>query len=82
MGQLGDDANAKVLRDALASAGVDLTHLRQVPGPSGTALIMLQKSGVCVRAYVRVCVCVCVRARALVFVRACVLVCMRLEETS
>ena len=43
--QVGNDANAAVLKDALKNCGVDLTHLREVPGSSGTALILLQTSG-------------------------------------
>jgi sugar/nucleoside kinase (ribokinase family) len=43
--QVGSDANAGLLKEALAGAGVDVTFLRQVPGASGTALILLQHSG-------------------------------------
>ena len=43
--QLGTDANASLLKDALTEAGVDLVHLRSVEGPSGTAIILLQQSG-------------------------------------
>ncbi|KAJ9525864.1 hypothetical protein QJQ45_009279 [Haematococcus lacustris] len=42
---VGCDANGVMLREALKSAGVDTTFLRQVPGSSGTALILLQQSG-------------------------------------
>lgn len=45
VGQVGQDANAAMLKDALTSSGVDLSHLRGVEGPSGTALILLQRSG-------------------------------------
>ncbi|KAL6755954.1 Ribokinase-like protein [Haematococcus lacustris] len=45
VGQVGCDANGVMLREALKSAGVDTTFLRQVPGSSGTALILLQQSG-------------------------------------
>ncbi|MEW5309962.1 MAG: hypothetical protein WDW38_001801 [Sanguina aurantia] len=45
VGQVGKDANAPVLREALAGAGVDLTHMREVEGPTGTALILLQPGG-------------------------------------
>ncbi len=36
-----------MLRECLTKSGVNLTHLAEVPGPTGTALILLQKSGVC-----------------------------------
>jgi len=45
LGQVGTDANAQLLRASLAAAGVDLGHLREVPGASGTALIFLQPGG-------------------------------------
>ncbi|GAX74133.1 hypothetical protein CEUSTIGMA_g1582.t1 [Chlamydomonas eustigma] len=45
VGQVGQDANATMLRESLAACGTDLTHLREVDGPSGTALILLQQSG-------------------------------------
>lgn len=43
--QVGQDSNAEFLQQALTDAGVDLTHLRSVEGPSGTAVILLQPSG-------------------------------------
>lgn len=43
--QVGKDANAALLRDALSEAGVRLDHLREVEGPSGTAVVLLQPSG-------------------------------------
>ena len=43
--QVGSDANADMLRAALTDSGVDLEHLRQIPGPTGTAVILLQPSG-------------------------------------
>ncbi len=43
--QIGTDANATPLKAALTGAGVQLPHLKDVAGPSGTALILLQKSG-------------------------------------
>jgi sugar/nucleoside kinase (ribokinase family) len=43
--QIGTDANAAVLKDALVSYGVDLSHLRDVEGSTGTAVILLQPSG-------------------------------------
>ncbi|BDA46191.1 Ribokinase [Coccomyxa sp. Obi] len=45
IGQVGTDANAALLRDALSDAGVRLDHLREVHGPTGTAVILLQPSG-------------------------------------
>ena len=43
--QVGEDANAELLKTSLDDAGVDLTHLRTVKGPSGSAVILLQPSG-------------------------------------
>ena len=34
-----------MLKDALQKAGVDLQYLREVDGPSGSAVILLQPSG-------------------------------------
>lgn len=46
VGQVGrDDPNAGLLQDALAKCGVNLAHVREVEGPCGTALILLQKGG-------------------------------------
>jgi len=45
IGQVGQDANAAMLRDSLLKCGVNLQHLREVEGPCGTALILLQNSG-------------------------------------
>lgn len=45
LSQVGKDANASLLRDALSDAGVRLDHLKEVNGPSGTAVILLQPSG-------------------------------------
>jgi ribokinase len=45
VGQLGSDSNADALQAALQDAGVQLQHVQRVPGPSGTALILLQSSG-------------------------------------
>lgn len=45
VGQLGTDSNADALHAALQAAGVQLQHVKRVPGPSGTALILLQSSG-------------------------------------
>lgn len=44
-GHLGDDAFAAPLRTALAGAGVELALLREVPGPTGQAFIILQAGG-------------------------------------
>lgn len=45
VGQVGRDANAPLLKESLLGCGVNLQHLREVDGPSGTALILLQRSG-------------------------------------
>ncbi|KAL3140697.1 hypothetical protein ABBQ32_005254 [Trebouxia sp. C0010 RCD-2024] len=45
LGQVGTDANAKMLRDSLQKCGVHLSYLREVEGPSGTAMIMVDPSG-------------------------------------
>lgn len=44
-GAVGADANAAMLRAALTDAGVDVTALRTVDGPSGTALISVDEAG-------------------------------------
>ena len=43
--QVGTDANAQLLKDSLQKCGVDLSYLREVEGPSGTAMIMVDPSG-------------------------------------
>ena len=43
--QLGSDANAQMLREALTQLGADLSHVRTVEGPTGSAVILLQPSG-------------------------------------
>ena len=43
--QVGQDANSAMLKESLLKCGVDLAHLREVEGPCGTALILLQDSG-------------------------------------
>lgn len=45
VGQVGTDSNAKMLKDSLESCKVNTTHLREVEGASGTALILLQEGG-------------------------------------
>lgn len=45
LGQVGSDTNAELLRNAVSTCGVDVGHLKVVPGPSGTAIILLQPSG-------------------------------------
>ena len=45
MGAVGSDPSGQRLRSDLASHGVDVTHLREVEGPSGTALITVAASG-------------------------------------
>ncbi|GAB2917217.1 ribokinase [Micromonospora polyrhachis] len=44
VGAVGQDGFAAQLRDNLATAGVDVTRLRSVPGPSGVALIAVDTS--------------------------------------
>lgn len=43
--QVGTDANAQLLKDSLRKCGVDLSYLREIEGPSGTAMIMVDTSG-------------------------------------
>eukprot|EP00798_Chlamydomonas_sp_ICE-L_P017991 gene17991-24404_t len=43
-GQVGEDGNAAMLRECLAASGCKLEHMKTVPGPTGTALILLQTS--------------------------------------
>ena len=45
VGAVGADPSGQRLRTELASHGVDVTHLREVDGPSGTALITVASSG-------------------------------------
>jgi len=45
VGAVGADPSGQRLRADLASHGVDVTHLREVNGPSGTALITVASSG-------------------------------------
>ncbi len=45
VGAVGTDLSGQRLRADLASHGVDVTHLREVEGPSGTALITVASSG-------------------------------------
>eukprot|EP00803_Ostreobium_quekettii_P009810 evm.model.scf_788EXC.4 EVM.evm.TU.scf_788EXC.4 scf_788EXC:36542-42083(+) len=44
-GKVGSDANAEFLKASLLSCGVNLSFLKKVKGPSGTAVVMLQPSG-------------------------------------
>ncbi|GAA4005997.1 ribokinase [Deinococcus rubellus] len=44
-GAVGHDSFAPVPREALAAAGVDLTHLRELDVPSGVALITISDDG-------------------------------------
>ena len=43
--QLGTDANARLLKDSLQECGTDLSYLKELDGPSGTAMIMVDPSG-------------------------------------
>jgi ribokinase len=45
VGAIGDDQFGTMLRDALAAERVDLTGLMTAPGPSGTALILIDGRG-------------------------------------
>ena len=45
VGAVGSDPSGQRLREDLASHGVDVSHLREVDGPSGTALITVSSSG-------------------------------------
>ena len=42
---MGRDGGGQLLRSSLAAAGVDLTHLREIDAPTGTALILLSPDG-------------------------------------
>ena len=42
---MGTDVNADLLRNSLQEANVDVTHLRSVGGPTGSAIILVQPSG-------------------------------------
>nr|WP_163196491.1 ribokinase [Bifidobacterium platyrrhinorum] len=44
-GAVGSDANADFLLGELGKAGVDTTHVRRVPGPSGTTVIAVDEGG-------------------------------------
>lgn len=43
--QVGDDAHANLVKDALASSGVRLDHVNVVDAPTGHAVVMLQPGG-------------------------------------
>ena len=43
--QVGQDAHAILVKDALASAGVLLDHVKSVEAPTGHAVVMLQPGG-------------------------------------
>lgn len=45
VGCVGDDLFAPLVREGLASAGVELTHLREVPGQTGIAHIRVDGAG-------------------------------------
>ena len=46
VGRLGRDGNARLLRESLEAAGVDLSHVREDPSvPTGTALIEIDAAG-------------------------------------
>ena len=45
LGAVGSDANADFLLGELAAAGVDVSHVRRVDGPSGTTVITVDGEG-------------------------------------
>lgn len=45
IGAVGEDAFGEQLKDALATDGVDVSGLREAPGASGVALIMVEDGG-------------------------------------
>jgi ribokinase len=45
VGAVGDDAEAAQLAATLAAEGIDLAHLARVPGPSGLAVVLVERSG-------------------------------------
>lgn len=45
IGQVGEDAHGKLIRDALATCGVHLEYLSSVSVPTGHAVVMLQPGG-------------------------------------
>lgn len=45
VGRLGDDLFATQLQAALESAGVDASAVKRIPGPSGSAVILVTKAG-------------------------------------
>ncbi|MEU8106301.1 ribokinase [Nonomuraea muscovyensis] len=45
LGAVGDDGFGAEIRDTLAVAGVNVEHLRRVPGPSGIAHIVVDDAG-------------------------------------
>jgi ribokinase len=45
IGRVGDDAFGEMVTQALTTEGLDLTHLQQVPGPSGVASIYVESGG-------------------------------------
>ena len=45
VGAVGDDAAGDQIRKTLRDAGVDVSGLRTIPGPSGTALIVVDDAG-------------------------------------
>ena len=43
--QVGTDANAQLVRNALSDCGVNISHLREVEGPTGSAIISVDPEG-------------------------------------
>lgn len=45
VGQVGKDANARLVLDALREYGVETSHVSEITSPTGHAVVILQKGG-------------------------------------
>ena len=45
LGCVGDDAHGDALRRAIGHDGIDTSHMRTLPGPSGTAFVFVEPDG-------------------------------------
>lgn len=45
VGQVGSDANAQTALSCLSAVGVDLSHIRRLEGPTGLAVVTVDKNG-------------------------------------
>lgn len=45
VGAVGDDANALVALERISTSGLDHSHVRPVPGPTGLAIVMVDDAG-------------------------------------